>query len=74
MEENLDKSIEINKEISHNTTKPNTKEIKEPKSEKLINMDINNVDSASKVVIKNKINTPEKPISNQKKELPVEKN
>ncbi len=42
MEENLDKNIEVNKEISDNTTKPNSEEIKEPKSGKVINMDTNN--------------------------------
>ena len=36
-------------------------------------MDINNGDSATKVVSKNEINTPEKPITKPKKELPVEK-
>ena len=72
MEENLDKNIEINKEISDNTTKPNPEEIKEPKSEKVINMDTNNGDSAKKV-LKNEINTLEKPITKPKKELPVEK-
>ena len=41
MEENLDKNNEVNKEISDNTTKSNTEEIKESKSEKVINMDIN---------------------------------
>jgi len=73
MEENLDKNNEVNKEVSDNTTKPNSEEIKEPKSEKVINMDLNNNDSATKAVIKNEINTPEKPITKQKKELPVEK-
>ena len=58
MEENLDKNNDVNKEISDNTTKSNTEEIKEPKSEKVINMDVNNVDSASNVAIKNEINTP----------------
>ncbi len=53
MEENLDKNNEVNKEISDNTTKSNSEEIKGPKSEKVINMDINNGDSATKVVIKN---------------------
>jgi len=56
MEENLDKNNEVNNEISDNTTKSNSEEIKGPKSEKVINMDINNVDSATKVVIKNEIN------------------
>ena len=56
MEENLDKNNEVNKEISDNTTKSNSEEIKGPKSEKVINMDLNNADSATKVVIKNEIN------------------
>ena len=53
MEENLDKNIEVNKKISDNTTKSNSEEIKVPKSEQVINMDINNGDSATKVVKKN---------------------
>ena len=73
MEENLEKNNEVNKEISDNTTKSNSEEIKEPKSEKVINMDTNNADSATKVAIKNEINTPEKPITKPKKELPIEK-
>ena len=72
MEENLDKN-EVNKEISDNTTKTNSEEIKEPKPEKVITKDINNSDSASKVLIKNEINTPAKPITKPKKEIPVEK-
>ena len=67
MEENLDKNDEVNKELSDNNTKLNSEEIKGPKSEKVINMDINNGDSAAKVVIKNEINTPEKPITKPKK-------
>ena len=59
MEENLDKNNEINKEISDKTTKSNSEEIKEPKSEKVTNM--------------NEINTPAQPISKPKKELPIEK-
>ena len=58
MEENLNKNNEVNKEISDNTTKSNSKETKGPESEKVIDMDINNDDSATKVVIKNEINTP----------------
>ena len=73
MEENLDKNNEVNKEISNNTNKSNSEEINESKSEKVINMDTTNGDSATKVVIKNEINTPEKPITKPKKELPVEK-
>jgi len=63
MEENLDKNNAVNKEISDNTTKSNSEEIKVSKSEKVINMDKNNGDSATKVAIKNEINTPEKPIT-----------
>jgi len=36
MEENLDKNNQKNKEISDNTTKSNSEEIKSPKSEKII--------------------------------------
>ena len=71
MEENLDKNNEVNKEISDNITKSNSEEIKKPKSEKVINKEANNInsesDSAPKVVIKNEINTPEKPITKPKK-------
>ena len=42
MKENLDNNNEVNKEKSEYTTKSNSDEIKGPKSEKLINMDINN--------------------------------
>jgi len=77
MEENLDINAEVNKEISDNATNSNYKKIKEPKLENDINTDINNVNSpsnsASKVVIKNEIDTSVKPISKPKKELPIEK-
>ena len=77
MEENFDKNTELNKEISDTTTKSNSEEIKEPKSEKVINMDLNNgnseINSASKVSIKNEIDPPVKPITKPKKELPIEK-
>ena len=43
MEENLD----INKEISDNTTKSNSEEIKEPRSEKDININLDNSNSQS---------------------------
>ena len=72
MEENLDKNNEVNKEISDNTANSNAEEIKVPKSEEVINMNTNNDDSATKVIIKNEITT-EKPITKPKKELPVEK-
>jgi len=77
MEENLDKNNGVDKEIIDNTIKSNSEEIKELKSEKVINTDRNlsnsESDSASKVVIKNEIETPAKPITKPKKELPVEK-
>ena len=77
MEENLNKNNEANKETSDNTTKSNSEEIKETKSEKVINMDTKNTNSesnsASKVVMKNEIDTPNIPITKPKKELPVEK-
>ncbi len=77
MEENLDKNNGVNEKISDNTTNSNSEEVKEPKSEKVINMDINNGESesnsTSKVGIKNEIDTSVKPITKPKKELPVEK-
>jgi len=77
MEENLDKNNDVNKEISDNTTKSGLEELKESKSEIVINKDIKNSNSestsASKVLIKNEIDTPAKSIAKPKKELPVEK-
>ena len=59
MEENLDKNNEENIEKSDNTTKPDFEELKELKSEKIINKDNNNSssesNSASKVLEKNEI-------------------
>ncbi len=77
MEKNLDINNAVNKEIPDNTTKSNSEEIKDPKSEKEINMDLNKSnpqsDSTSKVDLKNEIDTPVKPITKPKKELPIEK-
>ena len=77
MEDNLDINKKVNKETSDSTTQLNSEEIKESKSEKVINMDINNgnseINSASKVSIKNEIDAPVKPITKPKKELPIEK-
>ncbi len=77
MEENLDINNEVNKEISDNTTRLNSEKIKEPESEKVKNENIFNSNSedssASKVGIKNVIDTPVKPITKPKKELPIEK-
>ena len=75
MEENLDKINAVNKDISDNTTKSSSEEIKEPK-EKVINTDKNNgnsEDNSVSKIIKDKIDTPVKPIKISKKELPVEK-
>ena len=44
MEDNLDINKKVNKETSDNNTQLNSEEIKESKSEKVINMDINNRD------------------------------
>ena len=75
MEENLNNSNEVNKEISENTTKPNHEEIKESKLEKDINVNNSNsqINSTVEVGSKNAIDTPAKPITKQKKELPIEK-
>ena len=77
MEENLDINNKVNNEKSDNTTKPSSEEIKESRSEKDTNTVINNGNSQSnsdsKVNIKNEIDTPVKPITKPKKELPIEK-
>ena len=77
MEENLDINNKVNNEKSDNTTKSNSEEIKEPRSEKDTNTVINNgnsqSNSSSNVGIKNEIDTPVKPITNPKKEIPIEK-
>jgi len=77
MEENLDINNGANREISNNINKSNSEEIKQLKSEKDINMDINNgnspSNSASKDDRKNEIDTAVKPITKPKKELPLEK-
>ena len=57
MEENLDPNKEVKNEISGNTTKSNSEQINEPKSEKVIN----------------KNNIPDQTTPKQKKELPIEK-
>ena len=72
MEENLDINNKVNNEKSDNTTKSNSEEIKEPRSEKDTNTVLNNGNSDSKVNIKNDIDTPVKPVTS-KKELPIEK-
>ena len=77
MEENLDINNKVNNEKSENTTKSNSEEIKELKPEKNTNTVLNNgnsqSNSVSKVNIKNEIDTPVKPVTETKKELPIEK-
>ena len=71
MEENLDKNNEADKEIFDNTTKSNSAETKEPKSEKVISMEINNgnseSNSASKLLKEMKLILPPKLLLNHKK-------
>ena len=77
MEENLDINNKVSNEKIDNTTKSNSEEIKEPRSEKDANTVINNGDSQSNSVsnvnIKNENDTPVKPAIKPKKELPIEK-
>ena len=77
MEENLEPNNKINNEISDKTTKSYSEEIKEPTSEKVINVNENKANSqnnsAPKVGIRNEIDTPIKTTPKPQKELPVEK-
>ena len=76
MEENLEPNNKTTNEISDNTTKSNSEEIKEPKSEVLdikVNNSISQNNSAPKVDIKNGNEISDKNIPKPKKELPIEK-
>ena len=77
MEENLDPNSKGNNEISKNKNKSNSEEIKEQSSEKLINLNDDNVNaqdnSALKVDNKNESDKPAKSIPIAKKEPPIEK-
>ena len=76
MEENLEPNNKATNEISDNSTKSNSEEIKEPKSEVLDikgNNSISQNNSAPKVDIKNGNDIPVKNIPKPKKELPIEK-
>ena len=77
MEENLEQNRVANNEISDKTSESNSNEIKEPKLEKVINMNENNPNSennfAPKVDKKNENDTPAKNIPKPIKELPIEK-
>ena len=77
MEENLDINNEVNRELSENSIKTNSDEIKVTRSEKVTKMDNNNggpqINSAPKDGMKNEIEPPVKTIIKPKKELPIEK-
>ena len=77
MEENLDINNKVNNEKSDNTTKSNSEEIKESRSEKdsntIINKGNSQNNSVSKINVKNENDTPVKPVTKPKKELPIEK-
>ena len=77
MEENLEPIKEVNNELSDNINKSNSEEVKDPKSEKNINLTTNTDkpqnNSIPKVDIKNENAIPAKTISKPKKELPIEK-
>ena len=75
MEENLDPIIDVNKKISDNTNNSKSEEIKEPSSEKLINVNKNNTNPqnnfAPNLDIKNESNKSSERIPIAKKELPT---
>ncbi len=77
MAENLDPNNKANHEISDDTIKSNAEELKQPKSEKVVIMNENNVksqnNSAPEIELKNENNTPVKTTPKPKKELPIEK-
>ena len=76
MEENFEPDNKANNEISDNSTKSNSEEIKEIKSEKVIDMNDNSISqnkSAARVGIKNEIDTPTITSPKPQKELPIEK-
>ena len=77
MEENLEPNNADNDEISDNIEKSNSDEINEPKLEKVINTDDNNIYSKNNTIPnvdnKNENDTPVKTIPKPKKELPIEK-
>ncbi len=76
MEENIEPKNKETNEISDNSTKSNSEEIKETKSELPDNKGNNSIsqnNSDPKVEIKNGNDIPVKNIPKQKKELPIEK-
>ncbi len=77
MEENLEKKDTLNSEISDNTIKSTSAEIKENNTENVIIANENIADKQnnpdSKVDMKIGSTTPSKTISKQTKEIPIEK-
>ena len=77
MEENLEPNSNDNNEISKKANKYSAEEIKEPKSEKDLNLNENSPKSQNNYALevnkKNDNDTPAKIIPKQKKELPIEK-
>ena len=77
MEENLEPNNKINKAITDKTNMPNPEEIKQTKSEEIINNNENNIksqnNSVPKIDIKNENNTPLKTVTKPIKEIPIEK-
>ena len=73
MEENLDINKEVNYEKSDKTKKSTSEEIRESRLEKDINNNNSQSNSNSKIETKNENDTPIKPITKEKKELPIEK-
>ena len=76
MEEDLEPNNKATNEISDNSTKSNSQEIKEPNSEVLNikgNNSISQNNSAREIDIKNGNDIPVKNIPKPKKELPIEK-
>ena len=77
MEENFKSNNEVNNNNSENAIKSNSEEIKQPKSEKVINVNEKNTNSennsAPEIGNQNENITPAKTITKPKKELPIEK-
>ena len=77
MEENLEPSKEIYRDISEKTNKLNSEEKKEPESEKVLDLNENNINSQNnsspKLDKKNENEKPTKTIPKPIKELPIEK-
>ena len=77
MEENFKRNSEVNNENTDKTNNSNSEEITKPKPEKVLNENINNLDSQNntvpKVDLKDKVGPANKNTPKPKKELPIEK-